>query len=97
MQRGTLHILFLFFNLLFIYFLGSGGGSVPFVHFRKYAPEDNFGERFGDFRIDQEAMQFVRNPFNFEGYFSEECRQFLPQINIGPLQLEQTDIVIYIK
>ena len=37
-EESKYGFLFLFFHfILFIYFLPSGGGSVPFVHPRKYA------------------------------------------------------------
>ena len=44
MQRGKVHILFLFFQIiclyfiLFILFFASGEGPVPFVHPRNYVP-----------------------------------------------------------
>ena len=45
-QRGRVQILFFYFILFyFIYYLfilSSGGGSMPFVHPRKYAPVFKF-------------------------------------------------------
>ena len=59
MQRGRLHILFLFFKrylflfylFIYLFILAPGGGPVPFVHPRKYAPDCDLKLYFGIFSV----------------------------------------------
>ena len=54
----------------------------------------NFCDRFEDFKIPNNVMYFVRDPFkiNPASDFSENAKKILPSINEGSLQLELVDI-----
>ena len=72
-QRGRVQILFLILFFLFFYFLPSGGGSVPFVHPRKYGEEAERLENerssyiqqssFSNLSVSSPTSQLILQPF----------------------------------